>query len=127
SSDNNIYALDGTVPGVEENVSIPQSFFATHNYPNPFRTTTAIEYSIPQDVHVNITIYNLAGQKIVTLVNERIQAGHHSVRWDARDEVGREVSSGVYFLKFAVSPVGTTGSGGETGDCNETRKLLLIR
>ncbi|MGH8004107.1 MAG: FlgD immunoglobulin-like domain containing protein, partial [Limisphaerales bacterium] len=69
------------------------------NYPNPFNASTNLRYSLPQDVHVRLDIYNMLGQRVHTLVNEFQSAGEHSVLWDGRDAGGNAVASGVYFFK----------------------------
>jgi hypothetical protein len=72
------------------------------NYPNPFNPTTTISYYIEQDAQVKVTIYNMLGQQVVTLVDEFGQAGDHTVIWNGRSESGAPVASGVYFLKIAA-------------------------
>ena|GEM_PF-4255650 len=66
------------------------------NYPNPFNPTTTIEYSMQKAGNVSIEIYNVRGQKIKSLINTYVSEGEHSVIWDARDDNGREVGSGMY-------------------------------
>jgi len=67
------------------------------NYPNPFNPSTTIEYDIPESVNVNLTIYNILGQKVRVLVNKRQEAGGYKVVWDGTDEFGNKVKSGIYF------------------------------
>ena len=90
--------------------SIPDQFEISQNYPNPFNARTAIEYSLPQDSHVRIAVYNLLGQNIETLVDQNMPAGSHLVLWNAND-----VPTGVYFYRI------------EAGDFFQTRKMLLAK
>lgn len=91
------------------------SFKLFQNYPNPFNPETTIEFYLPHAAGVQLEIFNLLGQKVRTLAAERKIAGLHQVQWDGRDEAGREVSGGVYFLRL------------QAGNSVQTRKMLLIR
>jgi hypothetical protein len=77
---------------------IPKSFLLFQNFPNPFNNTTNILFDIPNSVHVNITIYNLLGQKIETLADRFLMAGTYKIDWNAE-----LVSSGVYFCKLIAN------------------------
>jgi flagellar hook assembly protein FlgD len=72
------------------------------NYPNPFNPSTTIKFSLPIDENVNLSIYNVKGQKIKTLSNDRFNSGKHSIVWNGRDESNNAVSSGIYFYKLAT-------------------------
>jgi len=85
------------------------------NYPNPFNPETAISYQLSALSDVELAVYNLLGQKIRILVQTRQSAGRYEVKWDGRDEAGREVSSGVYIYRLQV------------GDFMQSRKMVLIR
>ena len=78
----------------------PQDFALFNNYPNPFNPVTTIRYQIPQQVRVNLSIINVSGQKIATLVNEEQPAGSYSVNWQGKDDNGNSVASGVYFFQL---------------------------
>ena len=80
----------------------PASFLLEQNFPNPFHTETSITFTVPlqQTTTVRLTIYNLLGQEVRTLVNEHLAAGEHRRLWDGRDAKGRLVQSGVYFYKL---------------------------
>ena len=86
------------VTGVEEmEQDVPRTFVLENNYPNPFNPETHIDYTVPKTAEVKIEIYNALGQRVRTLVDKKLSAGQHSVVWDARDDSGIQVSSGVYF------------------------------
>jgi len=74
----------------------------SRNYPNPFNPTTTISFSIPQDSHVELSVYNIRGQLVKRLVNEPLEAGEHQVVWDGRNEQDRTVGSGVYFYRVSA-------------------------
>lgn len=80
-------------------------FALFQNYPNPFNPSTRIEYTILKREHVVVTIHNLLGQKIATLVDETEPAGQHSVIWNGRDCRGGQVASGVYFYRLQTSEI----------------------
>jgi tetratricopeptide (TPR) repeat protein len=81
------------------NPSVP---FKLHSaYPNPFNPTTTISYSIPAAAAVELSIYNVKGQKVVTLVNQHQEAGEYSAQWNGTDEQNNPVASGVYFYKLS--------------------------
>jgi hypothetical protein len=92
-----------------------EGFSLFDNYPNPFNPETVISYSLPNASQVELSVYNLLGQKVRTLVNEHQAAGHRTVRWDGTDEEGRPVTSGVYFLKIRA------------GDAADARKIILMK
>jgi flagellar hook assembly protein FlgD len=80
---------------VEQVSTFPITFKLSQNYPNPFNPTTTIEFSIPKQGFVDLTIYNMLGQKVETLVSETLRAGTHRTEWDA----GR-YPSGTYFCRI---------------------------
>ena len=99
------------VEGIEP---IPTEFMLSQNYPNPFNPTTMINYRLPEKSRVSLTVFNLLGNKIATLVNGEKQAGNYSVTWDGRDMNGRRVSTGLYFYKL------------EAGNNIHVRKMMLV-
>ena len=82
--------------GIDNDVNVPKEFTLKQNYPNPFNPTTDISFTIGQTSDINLTIYNLLGQKVRVLENASRQAGTHTLRWDGRDQMGQDVSTGVY-------------------------------
>ena len=85
------------------------------NYPNPFNPETEISYDLPNDSWVRLSVYNISGQKVKTLVDRFEAAGHKTVTWDGRNQEGDRVGSGVYFYRL------------EAGDFAATKKMVLIQ
>ena len=86
---------------VEEAVnSLPTEFSLSQNFPNPFNPTTSIVFSLAKTGHVKISIYNMLGQKIQDLVNQKVIAGTHEVAWNGKDQSGKAASSGIYFYRM---------------------------
>lgn len=83
-------------------VIIPQ-LKVLSNYPNPFNPITQISYSLPVDGDIELTIYNIKGQKVKTLIKGKTEAGHYNITWDSTDNSGRKVSSGVYFYQLKTT------------------------
>ena len=95
--------LDATVTGIEDaaaSSAVPHVFELQQNYPNPFNPVTTIRYAIQVKVKVVISIHNTLGQKIKTLISEEKEAGSHEVKWDARNDHGNKVASGIYFYRI---------------------------
>ena len=107
--------LEPISTGIEEieNSEIPKHFELHQNYPNPFNPSTNISFSLPSAGNVKLEIFNVIGQKIATLINEKLSAGEHVVQWDGRDRSGATVSSGVYFYRL------------EAGDERRSKKMLI--
>ena len=82
-----------------ENYELEITNYELTNYPNPFNPETTISFDLSQDSKVNITVYNIKGQKIKTLINEQIQKGKHTTIWYGFDENNKPVSSGIYIYK----------------------------
>ncbi len=95
--------------------NIPETFATAQNYPNPFNSMTTIEYCLPKEAGVYISVYNIFGLRIRTLVNETRYAGHHVVPWDGRNNAGKPVASGVYFYRLVAD------------DYFAVRKMLLLK
>jgi hypothetical protein len=85
-------------PGNYIRAEIPNEFELGQNYPNPFNPETNIKYSVPKNDHIQIEVYNILGKKVRTLFEGQQTAGTYQVRWDARDDYGSTLSSGVYLI-----------------------------
>jgi len=79
---------------------LPAQITLSPSYPNPFNAQTVIEYTLPEAAPVRLEIYNIAGQVVRHLINEAQTPGYKQIRWDGRDDAGREVSTGVYLYRL---------------------------
>ena len=89
---------------------IPDTYILESAYPNPFNPTTTLRFAIPVDSEVSISVYNLQGREVVSLVNGKMEAGYHTAVWNADVH-----SSGVYFVKMVA------------GEYVDTQKLMLVK
>ena len=105
----------------DKSPTLPQAPRLYQNYPNPFNPSTAIEYSLPQCGQVRLTIHNIKGQVVQTLVDQIQNAGTHTRIWDASDDWGHKLGSGIYLCRMAVSG----GLGKEI--YRQERKLILLK
>jgi hypothetical protein len=99
-------------------ILLPKSFSISQNYPNPFNPSTSIEYAIPEgqsNVHVIISIYDIRGRLVKTLVEGDRSPGVYKVHWNGTNTMDNKVSSGVYIYKIVI------------GDFVSTRKMVLVR
>jgi endoglucanase len=81
----------------------PTVAFLSSSFPNPFRAGTTISYFLPKGVGVRVAVYDVAGRTVVTLVDERRGPGRHSTHWDGRARDGRQVASGIYFVRLEAA------------------------
>ena len=95
--------------------NVPQQFVLYPNYPNPFNPVTTIRYDLPDDSYVTLTIHDMMGKQIRTLVDGSESAGSRLSQWNARDDQGRAVSAGVYLYKI------------QAGDLVDTKKMILLK
>ncbi len=115
-----VISLDGFLE-LNENEITP-NFQSLTNYPNPFNPsgagrspTTTIDFSIQNDSNINLSIFNIKGQKIKTLINCYLEKGNHSIIWDGSDNFGNSISSGVYLYKL------------KTKNHQITNRMLLLK
>ena len=104
----------------EEEKDLPKKFVLYQNYPNPFNPTTRIQFRVGSleyrgPLHTTLTIYNVLGQKVRTLVDEPKKTGSYEVIWDGKDDQGKEATSGIYFYQLRGK------------DQTLTKKMLLLR
>jgi hypothetical protein len=94
---------------------LPASYELHQNYPNPFNGKTVIPYDLPEDKKVTIEIYNTLGQKVKTLIDNKQEAGFHSISWNGTDYYNKKLSSGIYIILL------------KSGSFSQTKKILLIQ
>ena len=94
----------------EWRIVTPEDYKLSQNYPNPFNPTTEISYTIPLAKNVSITIYDMLGREVKTLVNEKQTAGTYKVMWNGLDNSGNKVSSGTYFYRMKAGHIVKTKS-----------------
>ncbi|GEM_PF-1129347 len=105
----------GKNPNVGIEAHIPNKFELDQNYPNPFNPSTTIRYALPETSPVKLLIFDLNGRQVKTLVEGVQSAGQHQVVWDGKDDVGRTVTSGVYFYRL------------RSGNVVLTKKMLMMK
>ncbi len=101
--------------GVDGGQITPAKFELAQNFPNPFNPTTDITFSIDKAANVDLSIYNMLGQKVRTLTSGSKVAGTHVLRWDGRDEAGSNVSTGIYLYTLT------------DGSSSITKKMALMK
>ncbi|MCK4311698.1 MAG: T9SS type A sorting domain-containing protein [Candidatus Cloacimonetes bacterium] len=114
--DNLLSVLFSNTGDNDDKIDVPKVVVLHNNYPNPFNPTTTISFSIPEESKVELTVYNIKGQKVKTLTNNIFDTGIHLVVWNSDDELGKSVSSGVYFYKLKVD-----------GKDKAVKKMLLLK
>ncbi|MDZ7333497.1 MAG: DUF3160 domain-containing protein, partial [candidate division KSB1 bacterium] len=108
-SPDNLFHKEFSSVQTAEPKPLPKSIKLFQNYPNPFNEQTVIRFQLPRTANVRIEIYNVVGQKIRTLLFEQKTAGVHTIKWDGKDDLGRSIGSGVYFISLEAAPVGQDG------------------
>ena len=98
------------VSSLIEAMPLPESYSLDKAYPNPFNPVTTLSFALPVDSQVSLSIYNLQGRQVTSLVDGNMDAGYHSVIWNADSH-----SSGVYFVKMVA------------GEFISTQKLMLVK
>jgi len=101
-------------------VEVPTNFALDQNYPNPFNPVTTIQYQLPDAADVVISIYNIRGQLITTLVNSRIEAGYHQSIWNGTNSVGNIVSGGTYIVNIRAT-------NDKSESFNISRKMVFLK
>jgi len=117
-NENQIIDLAATatvVLGIGDEAGIPESYALYQNYPNPFNPITTLRYDLPENSFVRITIYDLLGRKVKTLITQTQEAGFKSIIWNATNDNGKLVSAGVYLYQIRA------------GEYVQTKKMLLLK
>jgi len=115
---NNEFTTTVIFSGVDEELQdagVPRVFSLAQNYPNPFNLATEIKYQLPKTERVEIGIFNLLGQKVRTLIDERKAPGYYKACWDGKDTSGEIVASGIYFYKIRA------------GEFTDIKKMVLLK
>jgi hypothetical protein len=97
------------------NETLPITYNLYNAYPNPFNPVTTLRYDLPEDGLVNITIYNMMGRVVKTMVNTQQNAGFKSIQWNATNNIGQSVSAGLYLYTI------------EAGKFRQTKKMVLLK
>lgn len=105
----------GQVTDINDQSDLPKTFALNPNYPNPFNPTTTIAYQVPRQSDVRIEIYNMLGQRVRTLLNDRKEPGVYQAVWNGRNDSGVQVGSGVYLYRMVA------------GDYTQVRKMILMK
>ena len=98
-----------------DRIPIAQKFEVYGNYPNPFNPTTQIRYDLPENSYVSITIYDLMGKRVKSLVKSKQDPGYRSIHWNATNDLGQPVSAGMYIYTI------------QAGEFRQTRKMVLLK
>lgn len=97
-------------------VITPEDYVLHQNYPNPFNPETTIEFVLPINKKISLTVYNALGQKVKTLIdNQELKAGSHTVNWDATNQVGHKVATGMYIYTLKY------------GNFSKNMKMMLVK
>jgi len=100
---------------IELDAQLPHILVLYPNYPNPFNPVTTLRYDLPEQTHVNITVYDMLGRQVKTLINHTQDAGYRSVIWNATNDYGKPVSAGIYLYQI------------QAGDYISTKKMVLLK
>jgi methionine-rich copper-binding protein CopC len=110
------YALNQIASlGVVSVETRPEAFALLDNYPNPFNPETTIKYHLPEAAQVKLEVYNMVGQVVRTLVSNHQNAGRYVVQWDAANDNGHSLASGIYLYHV------------QAGDFRDVKKMLLLK
>ena len=100
---------------IQNEAAIPSGYSLLQNYPNPFNPVTTLRYDLPENSYVNITIYDMLGREVKTMVNQVQNAGYRSIIWDATNDYGKQVSAGVYLYRI------------QAGEYMQTKKMVFLK
>ena len=114
-SDIGEFILSREVLGINDGLSVPETFTLHQNYPNPFNPVTTLQYKLPEDSFVDVTVYDMLGNVVNNLVHTSQSSGYKSIQWNATNSQGEPVSAGVYLYKI------------QAGDFVDTKKMILLK
>ena len=100
---------------LSQSTSLPSKFILHQNFPNPFNPITTVRYELPEDSFVDVTIYDMLGNAVNNLVYTNQSSGYKSIQWNATNNHGQPVSTGVYLYSI------------EAGDFRQTKKMILLK
>ena len=112
---NEVYVDIATGVSNDDRRALPEKYALSQNTPNPFNPETVIQYQLPKQAEVRLEIYNILGELMRTLVDEKQPAGYYTVRWNGKDKHNRPVASGVYLYSLRA------------GEFVQVRKMVLVR
>lgn len=117
SSNGKIYKfnLNNSIGIKTKNNYYPNNYYLKQNHPNPFNPYTKIEFGIPELTFVKVSVYNSIGQEVRTLVNSTLPSGNYSIIFDAKDNYGNNLSSGIYFYSIVSKSF------------SETKRMVLVK
>jgi len=115
ASEQGEFVLENISLSIDKGAAVPEAFSLHQNYPNPFNPVTSLRYDLPEDGLVNITVYDMIGRIVKTLVHSSQTAGYKSVHWDATNDRNESVSAGLYLYTI------------ESGKFSQTRKMVLLK
>ena len=116
-----LVGLDGSLVDIITRVNssdikvVPNKYALQQNYPNPFNPTTEIRFDIPETGLVNLSVYNMLGQRVKTLKSGIVEAGYYSIIWDGTNDVGSQLASGMYFYSIQLA------------NFQSTKKMLFLK
>ena len=100
---------------IQNEADKPSGYSLLQNYPNPFNPVTKLRYELPENSHVNITIYDMLGRAVKTMVNQHQNAGHRSIIWDGTNDYDNTVSTGIYLYQI------------QAGAYTRTKKMVFLK
>ncbi len=100
---------------IQNEAANPSGYSLLQNYPNPFNPVTTLRYDLPENSYVNITIYDMLGREVKTMVNQVQNAGYRSIIWDATNDFGKPMSAGIYLYQI------------QAGEYLQTKKMVLLK
>ncbi len=114
-----LYIYSSTINDVKKETELPTRFGLDQNYPNPFNPSTKIKFSIPVQSNVEISVFDVLGRKIRTLVSEVLEASVYSVEWNGKNNSEAMAASGIYYIKMTANSANNSFT--------ETRKVVLMK